>query len=235
MNPEYVQLAQLAYDTVLAVMAANEGRHEPGEWKTQTLYEHVSHGINHLEAPMAWPLLSTSAMQEELSNALTRGAMALQVYQAGAGRSRTVSDVEARWEDTEECNGSMGPGHYSCTPFYREADGAKHVVTASDLNALQAQADLAAGLRAALVLIRDDGDDGISYGAMIEKYGEERVGELYEIGVYGIANQAINPQPHHEPFPPKYGYRGETPDAPSQAEWEGKSDEWGQPHHEETK
>jgi hypothetical protein len=53
------------------------------------------------------------------------------------------------WEDQVEYNGSMGPGFYGCQPFYIDANGDKHIVTAAYLNKLEDKAALADELVAA--------------------------------------------------------------------------------------
>jgi len=45
------EVAQKAYDVVLAVMTAGEQTHEPGEWERQNVADHAQHLISHAEAP----------------------------------------------------------------------------------------------------------------------------------------------------------------------------------------
>lgn len=85
-DQEYVKLGDLAKATVIAVMTANEAKHPDAKWKTQLVGEHLQHAEFHIDGAI-WAVADPVAADdfvEDAQNALTRCAMALQVYQAGA-------------------------------------------------------------------------------------------------------------------------------------------------------
>jgi hypothetical protein len=48
-NPEYIKLAQTAYDTVLATMLDGEATHPAQEWQTVSVKDHVQHITDHVD------------------------------------------------------------------------------------------------------------------------------------------------------------------------------------------
>jgi hypothetical protein len=72
MNPDYLKLAQIAYDTVLQTLIDGEKEHGVDEWKSKEIAEHYEHAVEHLcnigECGCNNPM-------EELAHCLTRCAM----------------------------------------------------------------------------------------------------------------------------------------------------------------
>jgi len=48
-NPDYIKLAKIAYDTVLQAMLEGEREHGPDSWKEQCITCHMRHAEDHIE------------------------------------------------------------------------------------------------------------------------------------------------------------------------------------------
>ena len=69
-NPDYLKLAQIAFDTVLQTMVEGEKEHEPDNWKEQCITCHMRHAEDHIEHA----ILGYSD-ENHIAHALTRCAM----------------------------------------------------------------------------------------------------------------------------------------------------------------
>lgn len=48
MNPDYIKLAQIAYDTVLQTMIEGEKTHPVNDWQGISIADHTAHAADHL-------------------------------------------------------------------------------------------------------------------------------------------------------------------------------------------
>ena len=69
-NPDYLKLAQIAYDTVLKTMVEGEKEHGADGWKDKQTGEHFKHADNHL-----FLYLKGDASEDHIAHAMTRCAM----------------------------------------------------------------------------------------------------------------------------------------------------------------
>ena len=72
MNPEYIKLAQTAYDTVLATMLEGEKQHPGNEWQGKSIGEHFRRADKHL-----FMYLKGDTSEDHIGHALTRLTMIL--------------------------------------------------------------------------------------------------------------------------------------------------------------
>lgn len=70
MNPDYIKLAKIAYDTVLQTMLEGEKEHGVDGWKDKHTGEHFKHADKHL-----FLYLEGDTSEEHIAHALTRCAM----------------------------------------------------------------------------------------------------------------------------------------------------------------
>jgi hypothetical protein len=92
-NPDYIKLAQLAYDIVLQTMLEGEKQHNPDGWKDIPAWEHLNHTMQHLTA---------SAMRDKtedhIAHALTRCAMIKYLEQENSRQISNINSHEKREE-----------------------------------------------------------------------------------------------------------------------------------------
>ena len=79
MNPLYIKLAKIAYDTVLQTMQEGEKEHGAGEWKNQSIDYHKQHALAHAELNYVG-----DKSEKHTNNGMTRNAMIL--YLEGEGK-----------------------------------------------------------------------------------------------------------------------------------------------------
>jgi hypothetical protein len=87
-NPDYIKLAKIAYDTVLQTMMEGEKEHGADEWKELSIYEHGIHATQHImDHSMGY------TAEDHIAHCLTRLAMAryLEAEQAGKGKGNEIS------------------------------------------------------------------------------------------------------------------------------------------------
>jgi hypothetical protein len=70
MNPEYIKLAQIAYDTVLATMQEGETTHPAQEWQEVDINTHLAH-----EAVHCVKYVEGDTSEDHIGHALTRLAL----------------------------------------------------------------------------------------------------------------------------------------------------------------
>ena len=70
MYPEYIKLAQTAYDTVLATMLEGEATHQGNEWQMISAWEHMNHAMQHMAASA-----NRDTSEDHIGHAITRLAM----------------------------------------------------------------------------------------------------------------------------------------------------------------
>jgi len=70
MNPDYIKLAKIAYDTVLQTMIEGEKEHGTDGWKDTQTGEHFKHADNHL-----FLYLKGDSSEDHIAHAMTRCAM----------------------------------------------------------------------------------------------------------------------------------------------------------------
>jgi len=70
MNPDYIKLAQIAYDTVLQTMLEGEKKHGTGGWKNKSLAYHKFHISEHADYA-----LCGDTKEDHIAHAMTRCAM----------------------------------------------------------------------------------------------------------------------------------------------------------------
>lgn len=75
MNPEYIKLAQIAYDTVLATMLEGEVTHPGNEWKDVAADDHTQHAADHIENALVAMEYNWVQSEDHIGHALTRLAM----------------------------------------------------------------------------------------------------------------------------------------------------------------
>jgi len=68
-NPDYIKLAQIAYDTVLQTML-NNGKEHGDEWKSKPISYHKRHALEHAEKNYIG-----GASENHTDNGMTRDAM----------------------------------------------------------------------------------------------------------------------------------------------------------------
>jgi len=69
-NPDYIKLAQIAYDTILQTMMEGEKVHGADEWKKLSIYEHGIHAAQHImDHSMGY------TAEDHIAHAMTRCAM----------------------------------------------------------------------------------------------------------------------------------------------------------------
>jgi hypothetical protein len=69
-NPDYLKIAKIAYDTVLQTMIDGEKEHGADEWKNIEPWEHLNHAMQHLTAKAM-----RDKGEDRISHAMTRCAM----------------------------------------------------------------------------------------------------------------------------------------------------------------
>lgn len=69
-NPMYIKLAKLAYDTVLQTMLEGAKTHPDNDWQSVDIMEHFRHALDHLAN---WELDEND--EDHLAHAITRLAM----------------------------------------------------------------------------------------------------------------------------------------------------------------
>lgn len=69
-NPDYIKLAQIAYDTVIQTMQEGEKSHPNDDWQNVDIMEHFRHALDHLAN---WELDEND--EDHLAHAITRLAM----------------------------------------------------------------------------------------------------------------------------------------------------------------
>jgi hypothetical protein len=67
MNPEYIKLAQIAYNTVLATMLEGEATHQGNEWQEVDINTHLAH-----EAVHCVKYVKGDTSEDHIGHALTR-------------------------------------------------------------------------------------------------------------------------------------------------------------------
>lgn len=72
-NPDYVKLAQIAYDTVLRTMQEGEKDHGKDEWKKLPVAAHLDHADTHIQFQKIDYALRDK--EDHIAHALTRCAM----------------------------------------------------------------------------------------------------------------------------------------------------------------
>lgn len=72
MNPEYIKLAQIAYDTVIRTMLAGEKDHPGNEWVNKPADYHKLHAYQHAESAYLG-----DKSEKHTNNCLTRCAMTI--------------------------------------------------------------------------------------------------------------------------------------------------------------
>jgi hypothetical protein len=70
MNPDYIKLAKIAYDTVLQTMIEGERVHGADEWKNTSIGEHFRHADRHL-----FKYLQGDTSEDHIAHAQARLAM----------------------------------------------------------------------------------------------------------------------------------------------------------------
>jgi hypothetical protein len=70
-NPDYIKLAQLAYDTVLQTMLEGEKEHGVDGWKDKDLEYHKAHVLNHADSIY----FNEKPVEDHIAHALTRCAI----------------------------------------------------------------------------------------------------------------------------------------------------------------
>ena len=69
-NPDYIKLAQIAYDTVLQTLMEGEKEHGPDSWKSIPSLEHKLHTADHF-----LKRAQSDIAEDHIAHALTRCAM----------------------------------------------------------------------------------------------------------------------------------------------------------------
>lgn len=70
-NPDYIKLAQIAYDTVLRTMIEGEQKHGTDGWKSKSVIYHKTHALQHAE--LAYTGYNND--EDHTAHAMTRCAM----------------------------------------------------------------------------------------------------------------------------------------------------------------
>jgi hypothetical protein len=70
MNPDYIKLAKIAYDTVLQTMLEGEKTHSTDEWKQLDVYQHASRAWQHIN-----DYYIDDKSENHIAHAMTRCAM----------------------------------------------------------------------------------------------------------------------------------------------------------------
>lgn len=80
MNPDYIKLAQIAYDTVLRTMREGEKTHPDNDWQDVDKIDHLCHANHHII-----DYIANDKSADHIAHALTRCAMIkyLEAEQAG--------------------------------------------------------------------------------------------------------------------------------------------------------
>lgn len=70
MNPDYIKLAQIAYDTVLQTMIEGEKEHGVDGWKEKAIEYHKRHAYEHAEKAYTGVL----SKEDDVGHCMTRCA-----------------------------------------------------------------------------------------------------------------------------------------------------------------
>jgi hypothetical protein len=68
-NPDYIKLAEIAFNAVLQTMMEGEKKHGADEWKEQTMLEHKMHIAEHFYK------INSDKLEDHIAHAMTRCAM----------------------------------------------------------------------------------------------------------------------------------------------------------------
>lgn len=69
------ELAQFAYNTVLATLEANEAKHPGNEWEGVEIEEHTDHVLDHIEDYSNQRIFGIQTTEDHIANAMTRLTM----------------------------------------------------------------------------------------------------------------------------------------------------------------
>jgi hypothetical protein len=68
-NPDYIKLAEIAFNAVLQTMMDGEKKHGANEWKKQSMLEHKMHIAEHFYK------INSDTSEDHIAHAMTRLAM----------------------------------------------------------------------------------------------------------------------------------------------------------------
>jgi hypothetical protein len=74
-NPDYLKLAQIAYDTVLRTMIEGEKEHQKNEWQEVPVKDHVNHIREHGDDCYIDLIYEQKSAEDHIAHAMTRCAM----------------------------------------------------------------------------------------------------------------------------------------------------------------
>jgi hypothetical protein len=74
-NPDYLKLAQIAYDTVLQTMLEGEKEHGADSWKNVNIDAHIEHALGHLEDYINKASFGIITPEDHIAHTMTRCAM----------------------------------------------------------------------------------------------------------------------------------------------------------------